>query len=78
MPRTLVVIGLAAALVLAGCAGPGGEGVNDTANETGNDTGAFGNETNDTGVTDNDTALGNDTGNDTGLGNDTNASVAAT
>ncbi len=75
MKRTLIVIALAAALVLAGCAGPGGEGVNNTSNATDgaaeNDTG-FGDdgEENDTGD-----ALGNDSGNDTGM-NDTSALVA--
>jgi hypothetical protein len=44
MRRTLIVLALAAALVVAGCAGPGGEGVNET-NETGNDTGLGGNDT---------------------------------
>lgn len=70
MKRALIAIVLAAALVLAGCAGPGGEGVNNTTNETdgamaGNDTG-------------NDTGFGDDDENDTGFGddNDTNVSVA--
>lgn len=73
MKRALIAIVLAAALVLAGCAGPGGEGVNNTTNETdgamaGNDTG-------------NDTGFGDDGANDTndtafGEDNDTNVSVA--
>lgn len=58
MRRALIALVLVAALVLAGCAGPGGEGVNET-NDTGmgNDTGLAGN---DTGMDDNDT-VGNDT-----------------
>lgn len=51
------MLALAAALVVAGCAGPGGEGVNET-NDTGNDTELGGN---DTGGVGNDTA-GDDAG----------------
>lgn len=57
MRRTLIVLALVAALVVAGCAGPGGEGVNET-NGTGNDTGLAGNDT------------GGDMGNDTADGAD--------
>jgi hypothetical protein len=73
MQRTFVAIVLAAALVLAGCAGPGGEGVNNTSNDTdgalANDTGGLGDDANDTGG---DAAVGTDSV----TGDDASASVA--
>jgi len=77
MQRAFVAIVLAAALVLAGCAGPGGEGVNNTsndtdgalANDTGNDTEGLGDDANDIGG---DAAAGTDSV----TGDDASASVA--